>query len=370
MAKKTVPDPEALMAPEEGETIAVAEPVAAPLLLSEPEVPQPPAQRRQAGVAAPLAGGAIAAVLGFGLAHFDVLGLRGTDDVAAAITAVERQAGEIAALKAALEAEQANAASRLAEVEAAVAAMAPADLQPVDDRLTAIEGRVATLEALPTDSGGASPALAASVRALEQRMAVLANDGALPDVLTAKVDEALRRLDEAEARALDTASEAEALSAAATRTAALDRLKAAVDAGMPYDDVLAGWEGDAMPAALTDHTATGLPTLASLQEGFPEAARAVLLAARTVSGGDGWAARLTDFLQAQTGARSLTPREGADPDAVLSRAEAALREGRLADALVELNGLDPQIAGPLAEWSVKAGQRRDADAALAAMLAR
>lgn len=376
MAKKTIPDPEVPFAPEASDMAATdvaasAEPVVAPLLLSDPDVPQASPPQPRPGFVAPLAGGALAAMLGFGLAHFDVFGLRGTDDIAAILVEVERQGAEVATLKSALETEQASVASRLGQLETAVAGVAaPVGLQPVDDRLTTLEDRLSVLEERPSDSGGASPALAASVRALEQRMAALAKSGALPDELSAKVDEALRRLDEAEARALDKASEAEALSAAATRAAALDRLKAAVDAGVPYDDVLADWPGEAVPAALADHAATGLPTLASLQESFPDAAREVLQAARTASGGDGWSARLMDFLQAQTGARSLTPREGTDPDAVLSRAEAALREGRVATALEELKGLDPQIAGPLTDWSAKAVQRRDADAALAAMLAR
>jgi hypothetical protein len=57
------------------------------------------------------------------------------------------------------------------------------------------------------------------------------------------------------------------------------------------------------------------------------------------------------FLRSQTGARSLTPREGDDPDAVLSRAEAILAEGRPADTLTELAALPPEGQAAMTEWS-------------------
>ncbi|MDZ4066677.1 MAG: hypothetical protein U1E06_07450, partial [Tabrizicola sp.] len=40
------------------------------------DVPKPPRPDRRGGVLAPLLGGALAAALGFGLSHFNALGLR------------------------------------------------------------------------------------------------------------------------------------------------------------------------------------------------------------------------------------------------------------------------------------------------------
>ena len=56
--------------------------------------------------------------------------------------------------------------------------------------------------------------------------------------------------------------------------------------------------------------------------------------------------------------RSLEPREGSDSDAVLSRMEAAAREGRLGDALAEAEGLPEAAKAPLQGWldAVKARQ--------------
>ena len=72
----------------------------------------------------------------------------------------------------------------------------------------------------------------------------------------------------------------------------------------------------------------------------------------------------TAFVRNQLGARSLEPQEGNDPDAILSRAEAALREGRLADAVAEVETL-PEIARlELTGWTGQAALRLEALAAM------
>ena len=111
-----------------------------------------------------------------------------------------------------------------------------------------------------------------------------------------------------------------------------------------------------------------MATLADLQTTFPDAARQTLTLARDAAGDQGWGARFVDFLTAQTGARSLTPRDGSDPDAILSRAEFALGEGRLADALTELATLGPALAAPFQDWIARAGARLAVDQAVNAAL--
>jgi hypothetical protein len=88
--------------------------------------------------------------------------------------------------------------------------------------------------------------------------------------------------------------------------------------------------------------------------------------ARAAEGDDGWGARLVDFLAAQTGARPLTPQEGSTPDAILSRADFAVTEGRLADALTELAALPPDVQAVFADWSARATARLAVDTALEA----
>ncbi len=108
----------------------------------------------------------------------------------------------------------------------------------------------------------------------------------------------------------------------------------------------------------------GLVTQARLQDGFAPAARAALAAvlpptdASTLD-------RALGFLRSQTGARSLAPRDGDDADAVLSRAEAALRAGDLQAALTEVDILTGAAAMAMADWRAQAETRLAALAALA-----
>lgn len=73
--------------------------------------------------------------------------------------------------------------------------------------------------------------------------------------------------------------------------------------------------------------------------------------------------RVSAFFRTQLGTRSLEPKEGDDPDAILSRAEAALKAGQLDTALAELAAM-PEAGQPaLAPWIASANARRDALAA-------
>jgi len=70
--------------------------------------------------------------------------------------------------------------------------------------------------------------------------------------------------------------------------------------------------------------------------------------------------RVNAFVRSQLGLRSLAPREGDDADAVLSRAEAALREGDLEATLAELDGLPDPAKAEMAAWVEAATARVDA----------
>ena len=85
---------------------------------------------------------------------------------------------------------------------------------------------------------------------------------------------------------------------------------------------------------------------------------------RTYSGGLSPGGRsIGDFLRDNLGARSLEPRDGDDADAVLSRAEGALKAGRLGDALAELETLPDASRAELTGWIELAETRRNAIAA-------
>ena len=190
------------------------------------------------------------------------------------------------------------------------------------------------------------------------------NLGRMADVLAA-VAAAEARLTEAETRAAALAEQSTASAAAITRAAAIGRIAAALDSGAPYSSALPDL-GD-LPPVLADNAAAGLPTIADLQDSFAPAARASLEAALRANMGESWTERVSSFLRSQTGLRSLTPREGDDPDAVLSRAEAALSAGRVAEAIAELQAM-PEAGKPaLQDWLTLAQTRVDAEAAVAAL---
>jgi hypothetical protein len=92
-------------------------------------------------------------------------------------------------------------------------------------------------------------------------------------------------------------------------------------------------------------------TLTALRASFEPAARNALAEAREAEKGTG----LVAFLQRQTGARSVTPQEGDGPDAVLSRAQAALADGDLTKALNELKSLPEVAQAAMADWEQAAG---------------
>ena len=172
---------------------------------------------------------------------------------------------------------------------------------------------------------------------------------------------------DAQAAADKIKAEAEETSSLARAKLALAEVQAALDSGAPYAMALAGLAD--VPAALSDHAQTGLPTLAGLTEAFPEAARTALDAALRADMGQSWADRATNFLRTQTGARSTTARAGTDPDAVLSRAEAALRAHDLATALTEIAALPAPALAEMAAWQALAETRLAGETAVAGLAA-
>lgn len=346
-APDVAPIPEAMAVPPQPD--APPEPAPAP----------PPVAPRRSGVLGPLLGGALAAIGGFALSHFNLLGLAPPDQ-GAALAALEDRLAEVQATAeadraalAALQSELAPLADRLAALETA-----PAPAPPDLSRLDGLEDRLAAIEALPEGGDASTAALAAKLAELERRLAAQP-----PTANQAEVEAALARLAEAEAEAARRAEEAAAAAAATAQAAARDRLLAAVESGAGFQAELAALDDPALATALAPHVA-GVATLDSLRSDFPDLARQVLDLARQDRADDGWGARIVDFLAAQTGARSVTPRDGDDPDAILSRAEFALGEERLADALAEIAALDPALRAPLDPWIARAEARLAALAVL------
>ena len=71
----------------------------------------------------------------------------------------------------------------------------------------------------------------------------------------------------------------------------------------------------------------------------------------------------------QIGGRAVAPRDGDDPDAVLSRVGAAVAGGDLEAALAEIAALPQGARDVLAPWVADVEARRAAEAGLAALTA-
>jgi hypothetical protein len=226
----------------------------------------------------------------------------------------------------------------------------------------ALEAMQARIDGLAADLATATQAAGAAATGLsEDQMAAFRAE------LDSAVGSARAEIEAAQDRAAEIEAQAAAAAEKAAAEAAVSQLAAALDSGSPYESLLAPVSalGAEIPQALSEPAATGVPTMTALQMAFPDAARAALDGAIDVDAADTATDRVLAFLRTQTNARSLTPREGDDPDAILSRAEAALRAGDLEAALGELGGLPEGGQAAMAEWIAQARTRQTALAALA-----
>lgn len=191
----------------------------------------------------------------------------------------------------------------------------------------------------------------------DQRAATEAAQAEMTQVAAA----ARAEIDAAEARAAELQASAGAQATQAARQSAIARIVAASETGAPFADPLSELGGlGADIAGLEAVAETGIPSLPSLQRSFPDIARDGLAASVKETMGEGVGDRVGAFLRAQVGARSLEAREGDDPDAVLSRAEAALRSGDIAGVLGELQMLPEGGQAAMAGWTAQAQTRIDA----------
>lgn len=381
------PEPEPEPAPEhrqEPEPVRLAEPSPIP----PPPAPAPVTVQR-VGFVPLVLGGVVAAGLGFAAGWQGFLPTPG-DDVTA--TALADQGAQIDAL--ATQVAGLPPAPDLAPLTEEIAALR-AEIAPLADRIAAIESRMDTIERAPANDGTLSAtAIAAWQQDIEDLKAALAAQQAqtqaitdaaaardaelagLQDAMAAQeaemarmVAEAAERLDAAQSTVAGIEQEATAAATATLRRAVLASLQTAVDSGQPYANLLGELSGTGVevPDGLAARAADGLPTQATLAETFPDAARAALAAARAEGLADDGGGGVMAFLRSQLDVRSVEPREGDDPDAILSRAEAALGEGRLGDALAEIAALPEVVRAPMGDWVAEAEARVAALAALQAL---
>ena len=303
-------------------------------------------------------GGALAVALGFFGSQIDsverALGFAPPDDGLQQV--VDVQAAKIAQQQeqiAALAEELRNlpeppAAPDLSGIEGQIADQSA--------RLDELSQRVEAVEKRPMTDSVSKEAIAAYEKELQRMQSAVAEQRAEIEALVAE--------------ARDSESEAERKARAAQARAAATKIITSLDNGQSFSAELAQLQ-DTMaadvPEILAETADEGVATLAQLQARFPAVSRSALAAARreeALSGQGGLGA----FLERQLGARSVTPQEGDDPDAVLSRAEAAVLQGRLGEALAEIDALPDAARKEMDGWISQAETRHDAVRAAQALM--
>jgi len=329
-------------------TPVLAEPVAGtarPESEIRPEAPvrPPPARPRNgAGFVGAVLGGALMLALGFALSHFDMLNLRPAPDDSA-LRALETRADKLAQDLSTLSGDTDRKVQSLAARIAETPASDPAPLADLAERLAKLESEMAGLSSLPAD-GALSPAqLAALSSSLESLRSQISG-------LKAGLDDPAVRAIVAEELAAWEKAATDKVQAAAARATALATLHQAAATGAPYAPALPALGAD-VPQIVSKYAESGLP---ALETGFAEGARRALETALRAAPGQGMGDRFLSFLKIQTGARSLTPQDGDDPDAILSRAEAAVAQGDAQKALDEVAALPPEAQAELADWQALA----------------
>lgn len=186
--------------------------------------------------------------------------------------------------------------------------------------------------------------------------------------LAANSEKIKQEIDSAASRAQESLkavqSEAEEAAKRAQAVASIAALSAALEHGGSPDKAVKQLEnsGVEVPEPLTQDD---LPTLAQIQIGFDSVARQALRASlQAASSKSSPLSAVGNFLRVQTGARSIEPREGSDPDAILSRAGALIEQGELKTALEELSALPPEGQKAMAEWAAQVQAYLDAETAL------
>lgn len=320
-------------------------------------------------------GGLIAAMVGFIAGRGDVLDSylpasmqRPTVDISV-IDAVAEQTNALA--------EQSAAQSARIEVLESASDSAPADVvtseavAALSDQIAAIADRIGILEERPVasaDAGASEEALAAleSIAGLETMLAaqetVLAEQEAMLAEQESMMAEQTQRLEELANAAQAAEASAESEAARILARAALARVEVAVDSGEPFEPALTALEevtSVEVPEPLRAASEAGVPTMVELQASFSDAARDGLAAARAEVP-ESEVVGISGFIRRQLNVRSVVPREGSDPDAVLSRAEAAVRAGDLATALTEMDALPDSARAAMNDWLEAASARKAA----------
>ena len=334
------------------------EPTAAPLPVTQ-EVIKETVVEKKGGFVPMVLGGAVAAALGYGGAAYvsqDIWPFAAPEDTTFETElreAIDTQSGSLVDLS--------ERVGTLEGVEPPIV-----DLSSIETQVAAIQDTTSSITAQLDDISSRVEALERAP--LEQAVseeAIAAYENALAD-LQAEVEAQRAEVMQIAEEAMAAEDDAEAQAQLAASRAALAEITTALDTGADYSGAVAtlSANGVEVPEPLTANAESGVATQGALIESFPDVARAALSASRsTATESAEGPSRVATFFANQLGARSVAPREGDDPDAVLSRAEAAVRSGDLDTALTEISALPDVAQSAIADWQASAETRLEAKSA-------
>ncbi len=312
-------------------------------------------------------------------------GVREAEEIDARLSALEQQqpAPDLpsdaidAAVRSALADYDAGIREELAALRDTVSAVGSADIKT---RLATLETAVEGLEAQMTSLG--QQLSAAVAESMERQSAMSAEQAAsyqaMIDRLNAELDQLAARqgglqqeIDEVAAANTRIKQEAQSVVGASQAEKAATDIAAALETGAafrPALDLLAGVT-EAYLATLQGVADSGVTPLAELKTAFAPLAYEALRASMRADA-QGYSGKALAFLKSQVASRSLTPQSGDSTDAILSRMEAALASGNLAECLSEADALNDAARAPLAGWLASVRQLSDAIAELATATAQ
>ncbi len=152
---------------------------------------------------------------------------------------------------------------------------------------------------------------------------------------------------------------------------ALMGIRVAIDVGMPYGRIVNIADGMELilPPIVIDHSATGVATLAELQQEFDDLVFKAIDAAPVNSNDGSFQGSVIELINSLVQVRRLTETEGDDANAVLSRIEGRLSDGDLVQVLELTEQLHPQVQEVLGRWQNKVEARNEIVSAVEQLLA-
>jgi hypothetical protein len=245
-----------------------------------------------------------------------------------------------------------------------------AELKALKDQLS---GSTAASGQLSEDAAKKIDVYRAELDGLRAEMSALQDKvGGLSTRIDQVAANADRKIETAQSQVSAIQSKADSALGAAEIEQDIALIRAALASGQPYQEPLSQLSGRpnlTVPDGLQAAAATGVATLATLRDSFPDAAHEAIRASILASAGDGLLARSRAYLEAQMASRSLTPQPGNGPDAVLSRMEGRLQHDDLAGALRESEALPSEAAAAMSGWLDAARLRAGATDGLATLAA-